>query len=92
MKHHYSVIDNIHTTFSDIYVSEKRGESIIVHMERPTEKGFDRAEFLLPSVICTKCMGFTEDEIIKLTTFVRNNSPLIWEIAREDGDIIADVG
>ena len=51
-------------------------------MERPTEKGFDQAEFLLPSVVCTKCMGFTEDELIKLTVFVKNNSPLIWEIAR----------
>jgi len=92
MKHHYSTIDNIHTTFSDIRSSITKGESIIVHMERPTEKGFDQAEFLLPSVVCTKCMGFTEDELIKLTVFVKNNSPLIWEIAREDGEIIADVG
>lgn len=37
MKHHYSTIDNIHTTFSDIYSSETKGESIIVHLERPTE-------------------------------------------------------
>ncbi|MBE6084900.1 MAG: hypothetical protein E7203_05435 [Selenomonas ruminantium] len=92
MKHHYSTIDNIHTTFSDIYASETKGESIIVHMERATENGFDHAEFILPSIICTKCMVFSEDELIKLTTFVRNNSSLIWEIAREDGDIIADVG
>lgn len=56
------------------------------------KKGFDQAEFLLPSVVCTKCMWFTEDELIKLTVFVKNNSPLIWEIAREDGEIIADVG
>lgn len=38
MKHHYSTIDNVHTTFSDIYASETKGESIIVHMERATEK------------------------------------------------------
>ena len=25
-------------------------------------------------------------------TFVRNNSSLIWEIAREDGEVIAGVG
>ena len=37
-------------------------------------------------------LRFTEDELLRLTTFVRNNSSLIWEIAREDGDIIADVG
>ena len=92
MKHHYSTIDNVHTTFSDIYASETKGESIIVHMERPTDHGFDYAEFILPSITCTKCMGFTEDEFLKLTTFVKNNSSLIWEIAREDGDIIANVG
>ena len=92
MKHHYSTIDNVHTTFSDIYASETKGESIIVYMERPTDHGFDYAEFILPSITCTKGMGCTEDELLKLTTFVKNNSSLIWEIAREDGDIIANVG
>ncbi len=90
MKHHYSTIDGIHTTFSDIYASEPKGESIVVHMERATANGFDQAEFILPSISCTKCMGFTEDELLRLTTFVRNNSSLILEIAREDGGIIAD--
>ena len=90
MKYHYSTIDGIHTTFSDIYISDTKGESIVVHMERATTDGFDQAEFILPSISCTKCMGFTEDELLRLTTFVRNNSSLIWEIARED--IIADVG
>ena len=56
------------------------------------EHGFDTAEFLLPSIICTKYSGFTEDERAKLTEFVRNNSALIWEIAREDGELVADVG
>ena len=92
MKHHYSTINDIHTTFSDIYASETKGESIMVHMERAAANGFDQAEFILPSISCTKCMGFTEDELLCLTTFVRNNSSLIWEIAREDGNIIANVG
>ncbi|MBR3497801.1 MAG: DUF4160 domain-containing protein [Selenomonadaceae bacterium] len=30
-------------------------------------------------------MGFTEDEEYKLRRFVERHSPLIWEIAREDG-------
>ena len=80
------------TSFSDIYASDSKGESIIVHMEHPTEKGFDIAEFLLPSFTCTKLSGFSEDEQLQLEKFVRNNAPLIWEIAREDGEIIADVG
>lgn len=92
MKHYYSTIQGIVTTFSDIYASPTHGESIIVHMERPTANGFDVAEFLLPSFTCQKNTGFTEDEQRHLETFVRNNSALIWEIAREDGEIIADVG
>ena len=92
MKHYYSTIRDIVTTFSDIYASPTRGESILVHMERPSENGFDTAEFLLPSFTCKKCTGFSEDELRRLETFVRNNSSLIWEIAREDGEIIADVG
>jgi len=35
-------------------------------------------------------MGFTEDEEYTLRQFVKNNSPLIWEIAREDGEIVSD--
>ena len=92
MRHYYSTIQGIVTTFSDIYASPEKGESIIVHMERPSEQGFDVVEFLLPSFTCHKCIGFSEDERISLEKFVRNNSALIWEIAKEDGEIIADVG
>ena len=92
MKHYYSTIDGIVTTFSDIHRSALRGESILVYMERANAHGFDTAEFLLPSITCTKYSGFNEEERAKLTEFVRNNSSLIWEIAREDGEVIADVG
>lgn len=74
MKHCYSTIDGIVTTFSDIHCSAPKGESILVHMESAQEHGFDTAEFLLPSIVCTKYRGFTEDECAKLTEFVRNNS------------------
>lgn len=92
MKHYYSTIDGVITTFSDIYVSELKGESIVVHMEKPVDNGFYTAEFLLPSITCTKLSGFSEDDLIRLKQFVLNNSSLIWEIAREDGERIADVG
>lgn len=90
MKHHYSTVDEIVTTFSDIYSSEKNGESILVYFERPSKNGFDIAEYLLPSITCNKCIGFTENENLKLERYVLLNSPLIWEIAREDGEIIYD--
>ena len=50
MKHHYSTINGIVTTFSDIHQSAQKGESILVYMERAAENGFDTAEILLPSI------------------------------------------
>ena len=38
MKHYYSTIDGIVTTFSDIHCSAAKGESILVHMERAQEQ------------------------------------------------------
>ena len=43
MKHHYSTINGIVTTFSDIHQSAQKGESILVYMERAAENGFDTA-------------------------------------------------
>lgn len=81
---------DIMVTFSDIHVSPTCGESICVRLERPTERGFDVAEYVLPACYLKKCMGFNEDEEYGLRQFVKNNSPMIWEIAREEGEIIAD--
>ena len=92
MRHEYLKLipENISVTFTDIHFSPRTGESIIVHLERPNENGFDIAEYVLPVCYCKKCMGFTEDEEYHLRAFVQRNSPLIWEIAREDGEIVAD--
>ena len=127
MKHHYSTINGIVTTFSDIHQSAQKGESILVYMERAAENGFDTAEILLTSIslvsyphkrplrghcapplqkpsqsVCAfgltswgfmvSYSGFSEDERTELLNFVQRNSALIWEIAREDGEVIADVG
>ena len=46
MKHYYSTIDGIVTTFSDIHCSAAKGESILVHMERAQEHGFDEVQRL----------------------------------------------
>ena len=92
MRHEYLklVPQNITVTFTDIHESPSFGESINVYLERPSENGFDIAEYVLPSCVLKKCMGFQEHEEYRLRQFVKNNSPLIWEIAREDGEIIAD--
>lgn len=82
MKNYYSTVDNIILTFSDI--EERNGfEEITVRFERPNENGFDFAVGKLPNNMFYKCFGFSEDELLELERYLRNNNFLIWEIARE---------
>ena len=90
MRHYYSTVNHVVATFSDIHDSPRNGEYLSVHLERPNPKGFDIMEISLPGMDCEKCLGFTEEEMLGLKRYVLNNSALIWEIAREDGKVIAD--
>ena len=58
-------------------------ETIVARFERPNEKGFDFSEWKLPCIANTKAFGFSEDEIMEQERYLRNNSVLIWEMARE---------
>lgn len=89
MKYYYSTVDNIVLTFSDI--EEKNGfEEITVRFERPNDNSFDFAEGKLPNNMFYKTYGFSEDELLELEKYLRNNNFLIWEIAREkEGVIVA---
>ena len=83
MKNYYSTVDNIVLTFSDI--EEKNGfDEIIVYFERPNTNGFDFAEGRLPENQFYKSFGFSEDELIKLSKYIRNNASLIWKIAQDE--------
>ena len=67
-------------------------QAMFAEWERDPDTYEDKvAEYVLPVCYCKKCIGFNEDEEYKLRQFVEKNSPLIWEIAREDGEIIADI-
>ncbi len=90
MRHYYSTINQVVATFSDIHESPRSGEYISVHFERPNPNGFDVMDISLPGMDCEKCLGFTEEEMLVLKRYALNNSALIWEIAREDGKVIAD--
>ncbi len=82
LKNYYSTVDNIVLTFSDI--EEKNGfDEITVYFERPNGDGFDFAEGKLPNNMFYKTYGFSEDELLELERYLRNNNSLIWEIARE---------
>ncbi len=83
MKNYYSTVDNIVLTFSDI--EEKNGfDEITVYFERPNNDGFDFAEGRLPENLFYKSFGFSEDELIKLNKYIRNNASLIWKIAQDE--------
>lgn len=48
-----------------------------------TVEGFDFAEGKLPENNIYKSYGLSEDELLSLQEYIKNNSFLIWEIARE---------
>lgn len=86
MGNYYSTVDDIMLTFSSI--EEKNGfEEITVRFERPNGHGFDFAEGKLPNNMFYKCSGFSEDELLELERYLKNNSFLIWEIAREKAGV-----
>lgn len=82
MKNYYSTVDNVVLTFSDI--EEYNGfDRITVYFERPNDNGFDFAEGKLPENQFYRTYGFSEDELMQMEKYLRNNSFLIWEMARE---------
>ena len=82
MKNYYSTIDGVILTFSNIEEINEF-DSISVRFERKNENSFDFAEGKLPNNIFYKSYGFSEDELMELEDYLRRNSFLIWEIARE---------
>ncbi len=85
MKHYYSTVENVVLTFSDIMEDKDGFESIQFYFERANNKGFDFAQGTLPEINIDKSYGFSEDELMEMQEYLRNNSFLIWEIAREKG-------
>lgn len=83
MKNYYSTIDGIRLTFSDIEEDKDGFDVITFYFERENATGFDFAEGKLPENRIYKSCGFTEDELLSLQEYIKNNSFLIWEIANE---------
>ncbi len=83
MSNYYSTINEVALTFSNIQRNDKGFETIIARFERPNNNGFDYAEWKLPCISNVKAFGFSEDEIMEQEKYLRNNSTLVWEMARE---------
>lgn len=81
---YYSTVNDIITTHSELL--EKDGFDIVnVHFERPNNDGFDSLDLTLPGEIVSKSFGFSEDEVLSLKKYAKNNSSLIWDFAQKGG-------
>ncbi len=76
--------DGTIVTFSDIK-KDASGEYIRMYFEKPVPTGFQFLETRLPKLNVIDEDGYSSAEQKKLLTFAQNNSPLIWELAREYG-------
>lgn len=66
------------------------GDRVIVHFERPTEKGFDSARFELPSYDLLEKKGeYSEEEIEFFKKLLQHNAHLIYKYAKCGGVKIA---
>ena len=80
--YYYSTVDNIVMTHSGI-IEEDGFDFVNIHFERPNESSFDFLDLKIPGGTVNRCFGFSEDEIIKLKGYAKNNSALIWEFAQK---------
>lgn len=82
--------DGTEVVFSDIIINEQEEETIQIHFERPTEKGFDSVRFELPSYkILYKEGEYTEEEIELFKTVVEHGAPSFYRWAKQGGINIA---
>jgi hypothetical protein len=84
MKYYYSTTDATVLTHSDME-DTPLGRKVRIYFERPNESGFDFAEGCLPSGLFNKSFGFSENELLRLQRYLKNNAPLIWEYAQKGG-------
>ncbi len=62
------------------------GEKVIVHFERPTEKGFDSARFELPSYNLLEKKGeYSTEDIEFFRELLQHNAHLIYKYAECGG-------
>ena len=82
--YYYSTVNNIVMTHSGIITGELF-DTVSIHFERPNEKGFDFLDMDLPGEFVKKSFGFSEDEILTLKRYAKNNAAIVWDFAREGG-------
>lgn len=81
---YYSTVNSVVMTHSGIIPGELC-DTVNIHFERPNSNGFDFLDMDLPGEIVKKSFGFSEDEVLKLKRYAKNNSAIIWDFARAGG-------
>lgn len=70
--------DGTQTAYSGV----REDGTVLVGIERPRDMGFDSARCLLPAYRWRGVEGFSDEELAALEQFLRNNAPLIFELAQ----------
>lgn len=65
------------------YGDIREDQTVEVVIERPRDWGFDSARCLMPAYRWRDVDGFTEDDLARLESFLRDNAPLIFEFASD---------
>ncbi len=65
------------------YGDIREDQTVEVVIERPRDWGFDSARCLMPAYRWHDVDGFTEDDLARLESFLRDNAPLIFEFASD---------
>lgn len=60
--------------------------TVDVYVERPCDMGFDSAVCRIPAYRWRDVKGFSDEDLRELDTFVRNNAPLILELAESPSE------
>lgn len=83
MKYFYSDIDGVRLSYGDIQPYGNM-DCVPVYFERDDGEGdFDFAEGSVPYCAFTRSRGFSEQELEELRTYLRNNTMLLFDLARQ---------
>lgn len=74
--------DETQVAYSDL----REDGTVLIGIERPRDWGFDSARCLLPSYRWMEVDGFDNQEIKNLEKMLRDNAPLIFELAERPHD------
>lgn len=65
------------------YGEAQEDQTVEIVIERPRDWGFDSARCIMPAYRWLDVDGFSDEDIERLGSFLRDNAPLIFEFAND---------